>query len=129
MNGPMGDTWDYNNNHAQVIIVSDILSFEMVHVSQCATASAMWRSLVAVHKAKGHQTMIMMICNLLHTIADENTDINNHLNKLLGFWEHVMLVDNEDFHISDLIFKVIISSSLPQLYNHFSKSYVTNVLL
>src|SRR6202453_1100136 len=35
-----GETWDYHDNYAQVIIVSNISSTEMVHVSQCNTASA-----------------------------------------------------------------------------------------
>jgi len=120
-----GETWDYNDNYAQVIIVSNISSTEMVHVSQCNTASAMWKSLIAVHEAKGHQTMIAVIQNLLHTIAEENSDINIHLNKLLGYWERIALIDDEDFRISDPMFKVIVSSSLPESWDHFTESYVS----
>jgi hypothetical protein len=64
-----GDIWDYNDNYAQVIIVSNVSSLEMVHISQWNTAGAMWKSLVAVHEAKGHQTIIAVIQNLLHTIV------------------------------------------------------------
>lgn len=96
----------------------------MVHVSQSTTASEMWKSLVAVHEAKGHQTMIAVICNLLHTIAEEHMDINKHLNKLLGYWECIALIDDEDFQISDAMFKVIISLSLPRSWDNFTESYV-----
>jgi hypothetical protein len=54
----------------------------MVHVSQGDTTSIMWKILVAIHEVKGHQTMIVVIQNLLHTIVEENADINEHLNKL-----------------------------------------------
>ena len=84
-NTPDADIWDCNNNYTQVIIISNILSNEMVHVSQCKTAGNMWKTLVTIHEVKGHETMLVVIRNLLHTIAEENTDMNEHLNKLLGY--------------------------------------------
>jgi hypothetical protein len=56
--------WEYNDNYAQVVIVNNISSTEMVHISQCMNVHAMWQSLEAVHKAKGHQTMIAVIRNV-----------------------------------------------------------------
>jgi hypothetical protein len=50
--------WDYNDNYAQVLIVNNIASTEMVHIGQCKTAQAMWDSFEAVHNSKGHQTII-----------------------------------------------------------------------
>lgn len=116
--------WEYNDNYAQVIIVSNISSMEMVHISQCDNAHAMWTSLEAVHEAKGHQTIIAVIRNLFHTIAEENANINKHLNKLLHYWECVILIDDDDFHISDPLFKVIMSSSLPVSWDIFTESYM-----
>ena len=124
-NTPDADIWDYNNNYAQVIIVSNVLSNEMVHVSQCETTGDMWKTLVTVQEAKGHETMLAVIWNLLHTIAEENTDMNEHLNKLLGYWEHIVQIDNNDFHISDPMFKVIISLSLPQSWDNFVELFVS----
>jgi hypothetical protein len=122
---PVGsEIWEYNDNYAQVIIVSNISSTEMVHVSQCGNAHAMWTSLEAVHEAKDHQTMIVVIQNLFHTIAEENSNINEHLNKLLHYWEHVVLIDDNDFRISDPLFKVIVLLSLPISWDIFMESYV-----
>jgi hypothetical protein len=120
------EIWDYNDNYMQVIIVTNVSPSEMVHVSQHNTTTEMWNSLVAVHEVKGHQTMIAVICNLLHTIAEEHTDINEHLNKLLGYWECIILMDNEDFCISDAMFKVIILSLLPHSWDNFTESFVTS---
>jgi len=53
--------WRFNDNYAQVIIANNITSTEMVHVSQCFTASAMWDNLEAVHESKGHQTIVSII--------------------------------------------------------------------
>jgi hypothetical protein len=119
------EIWEYNNNYTQVIITSNITSTQMIHVSQYNMSGNMWKSLIAVHEAKGHQTMIAVIQNLLHTIAGENADINEHLNTLLGYWECIVLIDNDNFHISDPMFKVIISSSLPQSWDHFMESYIS----
>jgi hypothetical protein len=46
--------WDYNNNYAQMMIVNNIASTEMVHIGQCENVKAMWDSLKGVHKSKGH---------------------------------------------------------------------------
>ena len=74
------EDWKFNDNYAQVIIMNNITSTEMVHVSQCMTAKAMWDSLEAVHESKGHQTIVSIIRNLFHTKADEESNIGEHLN-------------------------------------------------
>lgn len=102
------NNWDYNNNLAQVVIMNNISSSEMFHVSQCVNAHAMWKSLEAVHEAKGHQTIIAVIHNLFHTIAEETDNINKHLNRLLCYWECVALINDDNFCISDPLFKVIV---------------------
>jgi hypothetical protein len=53
--------WEYNDNYAQVMIINNITSTEMVHVGQCDTARAMCESLEAIHEFKGHQTIISII--------------------------------------------------------------------
>ena len=82
-----GDTksaknWEFNDNYAQVMIINNITSPETVHTSQCLTAKAMWESLEAVHKTKGHQTVVLIIWNLFHTKAEEDSNIGEHLNQL-----------------------------------------------
>jgi hypothetical protein len=73
---------------------------------------------------KGHQTIVALIHNLFHTIAEENTNINGHLNKLKSYWERIVQISDPDFHISDPLFIVIISSSLPTSWDTFTEPYV-----
>ena len=85
----------------------------MVYVGQCATSYEMWGSLVAVHESKGHQTTISYMRNLFRTTTEEGDDISDHLNKLKQYWEKLNLLGDNNFKISDLLFKIIISSLLP----------------
>ena len=71
--------WDYNDDYAKILIENNILSSQMIHTSQCTTACAMWDSLEAVHQSKGHEATIAIMRNLFHTIADNNTNITEHL--------------------------------------------------
>jgi hypothetical protein len=105
--------WDYNDNYTQMMIVNNITSMEMVHIGQCKNAKAMWNSLETVHKSKGHQTIVSVIQNLFHTHATEDNNISDHLNKLKEYWERINMMNDKNFMISDPLFKVIISSSLP----------------
>ena len=84
------ENWKYNDNYAQVMIINNITSTEMVHVGQCDTAKAMWDNLEVVHESKGHQTIVSIIRNLFHTKADEDSDINEHLNQLKQYRERIM---------------------------------------
>ena len=118
------DNWRYNDNYAQVVIMNNITSTEIIHVGQCSTSQAMWESLEAVHESKGHQTIVSIIRNLFHTKADEDSDINGHLNQLKQYWERINQMNEENFKISDVLFKIIISSSLPLSWDTFTEPYV-----
>ena len=78
--------WEFNDIYAQVMITNNITSTEMVHVSQCFTAKAMWDNLEAVHESKGHQTIVSIIQNLFHTKAEEDSNISELLNQLKHYW-------------------------------------------
>ena len=106
------ENWAFNNTYAKLLITNNIEVVQMVHVGQCATSQVMWASLVAVHESKGHQTTISYMRNLFHTTAKEGDNITEHLNKLKQYWEKLNLLGNNDFKISDLLFKIIISSLL-----------------
>jgi hypothetical protein len=118
------ENWDYNDNYAQMMIVNNIASTQMVHIGQCKNAKAMWDSLEAVHESKGHQTIVSVIRNLFHTHATEDDNISDHLNKLKEYWERINTMNDKDFMISDPLFKVIISSSLLLSWDVFTESYV-----
>lgn len=53
-------------------------------------------------------------------------NIEEHLNLLKKYWERTNQLDEEDFKISDVLFKVIILSSLPLSWDVFTESYVGN---
>lgn len=74
------NNWDFNDNYAQFIIINNIASIEMINISQCNTAHNMWLSLEAMHKTKGHQTIIGIIRNLFCAVADDDMNISEHLN-------------------------------------------------
>src|ERR1700761_2965689 len=116
--------WDYNDNYAQFVLLNNVSSTEMVYVGQCETAFAIWQSLEAIYEATGHQTIIAVIRNLFHTVADESVNISDHLNVLKTNWERINQVCDDDFKISDLLFKIIISSSLPMVWDAFTEPYV-----
>jgi hypothetical protein len=101
------------------------MSSEMVHVGQCTTAHAMWQNLEAIHKLKGHQTIIAIIQNLFCTVANEEMNVTEHLNTLKVYWEHINVVGDDDFKISNLFFKVIISLSLPYVWDMFTEPFVS----
>jgi hypothetical protein len=118
------EDWEYNDNYAQIMIINNVTSTEMVHVSQCNTAKAMWDSLEAVHETKGHQTTVSIIRNLFHTKAEEDSNIIEHLNQLKQYWDRIIQMDDGDFRISNTLFKIIISSSLQLSWDMFTESYV-----
>jgi hypothetical protein len=122
--GDSTEAWDHNDNYAQLLIVQNLASSEIVHVGQNTTANTIWLSLEAIHESKGHQTIIAIIRNLFHTTADEETNVTEHLNQLKTYWERINAIGDEDFIISEALFKVIISSSLPLSWDTFTEPYV-----
>jgi hypothetical protein len=87
--GDSTEAWDHNDNYAQLLIVQNLASSEIVHVGQNTTANTIWLSLEAIHESKGHQTIIAIIRNLFHTTADEETNVTEHLNQLKTYWERI----------------------------------------
>lgn len=118
------NNWDFNDNYAQFVIIHNLTQAETTLVGQCTTAHDMWNTLEALHETKGHQTIIGIIRNLFRTVAEEGTNIGEHLNALKSYWERLNMIDEDDFKISDKFFKVVISSSLPPSWDMFTETYV-----
>ena len=76
------DNWAFNNTYAKLLFTNNIKPAQMVHVGQCSTSHKMWASLMAVYESKGHQTTILYMYNLFHTMANKGDNISDHLNKL-----------------------------------------------
>jgi hypothetical protein len=99
-------------------------------IGQCNTVSAMRNSpgLEAVQEeSKGHQPIVAIARKLFHTPADDTTNIIEHLDVLKQYWEQINLVANEDLQISDTLFKVIISLSLPPSWDVFMEPYIGGI--
>jgi len=81
----------------------------------------MWDNLEAIHKATGYTTIINYICLLFKCNAEEGDDIIEHLSNLKVTFEQIHALSNEEeFRISNLFFKVIISSFLPLSWDNYT---------
>jgi hypothetical protein len=124
-NAQEASNWDFNDTYAQVIIVNNVTSVQMVHVGQCKTACAMWSSLETVHDSKRHpHTITAAFQNLVRTSFDENTNISEHLCKLKRYRERINSMGVDRIKISDPSFKGIIATSLPPSWDEFTEQYV-----
>jgi gag-polypeptide of LTR copia-type len=84
----------------------------------------MWQSLLDVYETKSHQTIFAVIQNLFHSTATDQDNILDHVITLKKYRECINLMDDDDFKISDIFFKVILSSSLPESWDTFMEPYV-----
>lgn len=100
----------------------------MVYIFQCKTSYKIWESLKNIHKSQGHQTIILYIRNLYHTKACKGKNITNHLVKLKQYLKCINLIADNNFHISDTSFKIIISLSLPTTWDSFIELYISGQL-
>ena len=105
--------WNQNDVYAQILITNNITQDQMVHVSRLNTACEIWKSLEAIHETRDYQVAISIQQNLLSQCATNDDDLIEHLTKLKRDWEHLNILDNEDFHITDIQFKTIVAASLP----------------
>ncbi len=62
---------------------------------------------------RDYQVAIAIQCALFCQCVTDNDDIVEHLTQLKKQWEQLNVLDNEDFHVTNIQFKTIIVSSLP----------------
>ena len=116
--------WAFNDTYAKVLITNNMEPDQMVYVDQCDTSHEIWECLEAVHEPPDHQTITSYIRNLIHTAANEDDNIIDHLVKLKRYWGRIIRIADDDFKISDPMFKIIISLSLPPTWDAFIELYV-----
>ena len=121
------ENWDLNDNYARMLIFKNIATSQKIHVGYDLTAHEMWCNLEAIHEVTGHTTIINYIRTLFKCNAEEGDDIVEHLNNLKKTWERVNTLATQEFTISDLFFKIIISSSLPLSWDNFTQAYIAEV--
>jgi hypothetical protein len=95
-----------------MLICENISASQKVYMGQDNKSDEVWRNLEAIYEVTGNTTIITWIQMLFKCMADEGDDIKEHLNNLKMIWEQINLLSAEDFMISDMFFKIIISSSL-----------------
>jgi len=116
--------WDFNDSYTAMLIYENILTAQKVHAGQDNSAYEVWRNLEVIHEITGHTTIITWIQTLFKCTAEEGDDVLEHLSNLKTIWEHINLLSAQDFMISDMFFKIIISSSLPLSWDAFTQAYV-----
>jgi len=124
-NDPVGArNWDFNDSYAAMLIYKNISTVQKVHVGQDNSAYEVWRNMEVIHEITGHIMIITWIWTLFKCTAKEGDDVLEHLSNLKTIWEHINLLSTQDFMISDMFFKIIISSSLPLSWDAFTQAYV-----
>ena len=79
---------------------------------------------ILTHKTKDYQVAISIQRTLFRENASDGDNIVNHLGQLKKHWEQLNVLEDTDFRISDMQFKTIIASSLPQSWDAFTEPYV-----
>ena len=123
---PVGH-WRKNNNYAKHLITQNIGNEPIIHIQHGSTVTShvAWKNLEAIYEDKSQETAIAVIRNLWRTIADEDDDIREHLTSLKKYWERLNLVDDPNFRIPEVQFKIAIISSLPTSWDNFIGQYLS----
>src|SRR5260221_9106263 len=125
---PVGaSNWQYNDTFAMILIMTNISPREKVYTNGCPTSHRMWRSLQSMHKLMSYLIATDNFRSLM-TRANEGENISDHLTKLKYYWDQLILFGDQNYHISDSLFKRIIASSLPSSWDQFTVPYVSSRL-
>jgi hypothetical protein len=103
------NNWKKNDNYAKHLITQNVA----------------WKNLEAIYEDKSQETAVAIIPNLWHTTAEEEDDIGEHLTTLKKYWERLNLVDDGNFKILEIQFKIAIVSSLPPTWDGFTQPYIS----
>ena len=118
------EAWSFNDSYAQVFITKNLDDSQILYVVCHQMSNEMWMALCVIHEVSGHQTAIALQRALFRTLADEGDDVIKHLTKLKKLWERLISFGIQEFNLSDVLFKGIITSSLPLSWDIFTKPYV-----
>ena len=123
---PNGHTnWQKNDNYAKHLITQNVGDESIIHIQHGSTSHVAWKNLEAIYEDKSQETAVAIIRNLWHTIAEEDDDVSEHLNTMKKYWERLNLVDDVNFKIPEVQFKIAIVSSLPPSWDNFVRPYIS----
>jgi gag-polypeptide of LTR copia-type len=98
--------WAYNDSNACYLLSVNVDESPLIYIERKPTSYDMWQSLLDVYETKSHQTIVAVIRNLLHSTATDQDNILNHVITLKKYWECINLMDDDNFKILDIFFKV-----------------------
>src|SRR6202522_3433372 len=123
---PVGhNNWKKNDNYAKHLITQNVAYEPLVHIQHGSSSHTAWHNLEAIYEDKSQETAVAVIRNLWHTTAKEGDNISKHLTTLKKYWEHLNLVDDSNFKISEVQFKIAIISTLPTSWDNFMRPYIS----
>src|SRR6267378_4083707 len=118
------EAWDHNDSYALHLISLNLSESQKIHISWKITSNSAWNALLDIHEAQDHDTITSWMKSLFQTVAEEGSDILKHINKLLGWYERIILANDPEFPVTDSMFKSIITNSLPTSWHTFTTPYV-----
>jgi gag-polypeptide of LTR copia-type len=93
--------WDKNDCWAQQVIIHNVTSSQMNHVSSKTSAKDMYSALSVTHENKAHQTVNHIQCLLYEMKARDTNNLLKHLDVLKSYCDHINKFPNAEFHVSD----------------------------
>jgi len=124
LNPDGAEAWDHNDSYALHLISLNLSEGQKIHISRKTTSNSAWNALLDIHEAQDHDTITSWMKSLFQTVAEEGPDIPKHVNKLLEWYEKIILANDPEFSVTDTMFKSIITNSLPPSWHAFTKPYV-----
>ena len=120
--GPVShDNWKKNDNYTKHLITQNVSDESIIHIQH----GSAWKNLEAIYEDKSQETTVVIIWNLWHTTAEKGDDISDHLTTLKKYWECLNLVNDSNFKIPEVQFKITIISSLPPSWDNFTWPYIS----
>ena len=122
---PVGySNWGYNDLNMCYLLSVNVNEGLLIYIEHKPISYNMQQSLLNVYETKSYQTIITVTQNPFHSTATDQDNILDYVITLKKYWEHINLMNDDDFKISDIFFKLILSSSLPESWDTFMEPYV-----
>jgi hypothetical protein len=115
------ERWEELDGKAQTQIELTLSDSQMVHIAGTKTVAEMWKQLRQV-KERGGKLGILSHCRrLYHMVADDATDIAEHITELRRIQEELAILGSL---VSDEDFLLLIISLLPESWDNFTSAYL-----
>ncbi len=96
-------------------------NMQMIHITGAITAAEIWKQLKLVKEVRGKLGILSYCHCLYHTVADESTDIVEHITKMQRTQEELGMLRSQ---VSDEDFLILLITSLPESWDQFTTVYL-----